>query len=237
MISISDLAMQYGQKTLFENATLNFDSGKRYGLIGANGTGKTTLLRILSHEEVPTEGTVSIPRNLSLGLLRQDHFRFEQTRIIDLVLQGKPRLWDAFQDKEKLLSLDDGDEETGRKLGHLEEIIAEENGYSAEALSAEMLSGLGISANYHSKPMSSLSGGFKLRVLLGQLLFGQPKLLLLDEPTNHLDIISASCSSMTVSSPLDSLSSLVIRRLSCLRFCCFPFIEVLFCSAWVLEGG
>ncbi len=190
MISIAELAMQYGQKTLFENATLNFDKGKRYGLVGANGTGKTTLLRLISGEETPYKGMISIPRNADLGLLRQDHFRYENTPVSAVVMQGKPLLWKALQEKEKLLHENKNDADTGHRLGHLEEVIAEENGYAAESMAREMLSGLGIGEGYHEGPMSALSGGFKLRVLLAQLLFGAPKVLLLDEPTNHLDIVS-----------------------------------------------
>ena len=190
MISITDLAMQYGQKTLFENASLNFDPGKRYGLVGANGSGKSTLLRIISGEELPSKGLVSIPKNLSPGLLKQDHFRYENVKVSDVVLQGNPRLWNAFSEKEQLLAENNDDEESGNRLAHLEVIIAEEDGYAAEAQVEEMLSGLGIGPAYHHGPMKALSGGFKLRVLLGQLLFAKPSLLMLDEPTNHLDIVS-----------------------------------------------
>ena len=190
MISITDLAMQYGQKTLFENASLNFDPGKRYGLVGANGSGKSTLLRIISGEELPSKGLVSIPKNLSPGLLKQDHFRYENVKVSDVVLQGNPRLWNAFSEKEHLLAENNDDEESGNRLAHLEVIIAEEDGYGAEAQVEEMLSGLGIGPAYHHGPMKALSGGFKLRVLLGQLLFAKPSLLMLDEPTNHLDIVS-----------------------------------------------
>ena len=190
MISITELAMQYGQKILFENASFNFDPGKRYGLVGANGSGKSTLLRIISNEEVPSKGMVSIPKNLNPGLLRQDHFRFEEIKVSDVVLQGNPRLWEAFSEKEKLLAEEPGNEETGHQLAHLEEVIAEEDGYAADSQIEEMLSGLGIGSAYHHGPMKALSGGFKLRVLLGQLLFAKPSILMLDEPTNHLDIVS-----------------------------------------------
>lgn len=190
MISITDLAMQYGQKILFENASLNFDPGKRYGLVGANGSGKSTLLRIISNEEKPSKGLVSIPKNLTPGLLRQDHFRYEEINVSDVVLQGNQRLWKAFTEKEKLLDHEPDNEETGHQLAHQEEIIAEEDGYAADAQIEEMLSGLGIGSVYHHEPMKALSGGFKLRVLLGQLLFARPSVLMLDEPTNHLDIVS-----------------------------------------------
>jgi ATPase subunit of ABC transporter with duplicated ATPase domains len=190
MISISNLGMQYGPKILFQQASLNFDPGKRYGLVGANGAGKSTLLRILTGEENASDGKVAVPRETKLGILKQDHFSYEETVILHVVLQGRTRLWEAFEQKERLLSQSTMDEETGHQLAHLEEVIAEEDGYTAEAFAAELLAGLGIAEPYHQEKMRSLSGGFKLRVLLAQVLFSQPDVLLLDEPTNHLDIVS-----------------------------------------------
>jgi len=190
MICVTNLGMQYGAKVLFRNASINFDPGKRYGLVGANGAGKSTLLRILTNDENPTEGKVSVPKELKLGFLRQDHFSYEDHVIIHVVMQGKKRLWQAMEMKEELLAKEEMDEKTGHQLAELEITIAEEDGYSAEAFAAELLAGLGISVNYHHEKMRALSGGFKLRVLLAQVLFSDPDLLLLDEPTNHLDIIS-----------------------------------------------
>ncbi|MFL2743822.1 MAG: ribosomal protection-like ABC-F family protein [bacterium] len=190
MISIADLAMQYGKKTLFEKSTVTFDPGKSYGLVGANGSGKSTLLRLITGEEKPYSGTISVPRDLKVGVLQQDHFKFENNRVIDVVLLGRPVLCEALFEKEKLLESENFDTKTGQRLGQLEEIIAEEEGYVAEPFAAELLSGLGIGERYHTGPMNKLSGGFKLRVLLAQLLFQQPDVLLLDEPTNHLDIVS-----------------------------------------------
>ena len=190
MISIADLAMQYGKKTLFEKSTVTFDPGKSYGLVGANGSGKSTLLRLITGEEKPYSGTISVPRDLKVGVLQQDHFKFENNRVIDVVLLGRPVLCEALFEKERLLESENFDTKTGHRLGQLEEIIAEEDGYVAEPFAAELLSGLGIGERYHTGPMNALSGGFKLRVLLAQLLFQQPDVLLLDEPTNHLDIVS-----------------------------------------------
>ncbi len=182
--------MHYGHKTLFENVTLCFDPGKRYGIVGANGSGKSTLLYLLSGKERAIDGDISMPRHTRLGVLNQDHFQYEKQNVIDVVLQGKPALWRALQEKEQLLLKDSTDEITGHRLGELEEIIAHEGGYNAESFAGELLSGLGIEKSYHFGPMAALSGGFKLRVLLAQVLFQEPELLLLDEPTNHLDIIS-----------------------------------------------
>ena len=190
MISIADLAMNYGKKTLFEKSSITFDPGKNYGLVGANGSGKSTLLRLIAGEEKPSSGTISIPHDLKLGILRQDHFQFESTRVIDVVLLGRPNLCEALGEKEEIIESKNLDSETGHRLAQLEETIAEEDGYVAEPFAAELLSGLGIVVEYHNGPMNALSGGFKLRVLLAQLLFQHPDVLLLDEPTNHLDIVS-----------------------------------------------
>ena len=190
MISIADLTMNYGKKTLFEKSSITFDPGKSYGLVGANGSGKSTLLRLIAGEEKPSSGTISIPHDLKLGILRQDHFQFESTRVIDVVLLGRPNLCEALGEKEKIIESKNLDSETGHRLAQLEETIAEEDGYVAEPFAAELLSGLGIVVEYHNGPMNVLSGGFKLRVLLAQLLFQHPDVLLLDEPTNHLDIVS-----------------------------------------------
>ena len=190
MISIADLAMNYGKKTLFEKSSITFNPGKSYGLVGANGSGKSTLLRLIAGEEKPSSGTISIPHDLKLGILRQDHFQFESTRVIDVVLLGRPNLCEALGEKEKIIESKNLDSETGHRLAQLEETIAEEDGYVAEPFAAELLSGLGIVVGYHNGPMNALSGGFKLRVLLAQLLFQHPDVLLLDEPTNHLDIVS-----------------------------------------------
>ncbi|MBF0277692.1 MAG: ATP-binding cassette domain-containing protein [SAR324 cluster bacterium] len=190
MISLTNLTMHYGHNTLFENVSLSFYSGNRYGIVGANGSGKSTLLRILSGEEQSIEGGFSVPQEIRLGILQQDHFQFEDSQVIGVVIQGKKPLWEALQEKEKLLAQEDMDEKIGHRLGALEEIIAHQDGYNAESFAGELLSGLGIAPQYHFGPMNALSGGFKLRVLLAQVLFQEPDVLLLDEPTNHLDILS-----------------------------------------------
>ena len=190
MINLTDLAINFGNKSLFENSSLTFDPGKCYGIVGANGTGKSTLLRLISGDEKPVSGTISVPAKINIGVLRQNHFQFENITVTEVVLLGKPKLCDAMREKNKILQSEKFEGETGIRLGQLEEIIAEEDGYVAEPFAAEILSGLGIDEQYHTGPMSALSGGYKLRVLLAQLLFQQPDVLLLDEPTNHLDIIS-----------------------------------------------
>src|SRR5688572_6145129 len=168
---------------------MQFDPGKRYGLTGANGAGKSTLLKMLEGNEESDQGSITIPGKLRLGVLRQNHFEYEQERILDTVIMGNKALWDAMQEKEKLLAGEVTDE-IGIRLGELEGTIAEENGYMAESEAAELLSGLGIPSDKHESKMNSLAGGYKLRVLIAQVLFGKPDVLLLDEPTNHLDLES-----------------------------------------------
>ncbi len=182
--------MAYGEKLLFYDVNLILSSQKRYALVGANGAGKSTFLKLLTGAETPIDGTLSIPKAASVGWLKQDQFRYENTVITDIVLQGKPRLWQTMQEKEKLLTANHWDEKNVNRLSKLEEAIAHLNGYSAEGLAEKLLTGLGIHPRYHPKPLSTLSGGFKLRVLLAQALFEEPDILLLDEPTNHLDVIS-----------------------------------------------
>ncbi|MFO0739711.1 MAG: ATP-binding cassette domain-containing protein [Labilithrix sp.] len=189
MIVLDTVTKRFGPKILFENVSMQFDPGKRYGLTGANGAGKSTLLKMLEFNEDTDTGSIKIPEKLRLGVLRQNHFEYENERIIDTVIMGNKLLWDAMQEKEKLYEGEMTDE-VGIRLGELEGIIGEENGYMAESEAAELLVGLGIPTEKHESKMSSLAGGYKLRVLIAQVLFGKPDVLLLDEPTNHLDLES-----------------------------------------------
>jgi ATPase subunit of ABC transporter with duplicated ATPase domains len=190
MITIINLAMQYGPKLLFLDVNLNLNIGNRYGLVGANGAGKSTFFKVITKEEEPSGGTINIVKNSRIGCLKQDQFLFENTSVINSVIAGRKELWQALQEKEKLLALDICDDETGYRLGELEQIIYDNDGYTAEIFAADLLVGLGIKEEYHYQPLGCLSGGYKLRVLLAQSLFNNPDVLLLDEPTNHLDIIS-----------------------------------------------
>ncbi len=189
MLTVTDLAMYYGGQTLFTACNLQLDKGNRYGIVGANGSGKSTLLRLLSGEEEASEGEVTMPRNARVGVLAQDHFRYENMRILDVVMMGNEVLWKAIQEKEALLEKahDFFDEE---RYGELEDVVMQFDGYSLESRSAEVLEGLGIPMDKHELPMSALSGGYKLRALLAQTLVAVPDILLLDEPTNHLDILA-----------------------------------------------
>ncbi|WP_394850383.1 ATP-binding cassette domain-containing protein [Pendulispora brunnea] len=189
MILLENLTKRFGPKILFENVSMQFDPGKRYGLVGANGAGKSTLLKMLAGDEESDMGSISIPSSLRLGVLKQNHFAYDKERILDAVLMGNKALWDAMTEKDTLLAGEVTDE-IGIRLGELEGIIAEENGYVAESEAAELLVGLGIPTHKHTDPMSTLAAGYKLRVLLAQVLFLHPDVLLLDEPTNHLDLDS-----------------------------------------------
>ncbi len=189
MIAVSGLEKAFGTQTLFTNVAFQLVPGNRYGLVGANGSGKTTLLKILAGEEPPSDGTVSIPKKLRLGVLQQDHFRYEEEPILDTVLMGNEELWQAMVEKERILARAE-QEFDAERYAELEDIVLHHDGYSVEAQAGEILEGLGIPAEVHRDPLSTLSGGFKLRVLLAQVLAGKPEVLLLDEPTNHLDILS-----------------------------------------------
>ncbi len=189
MIAISNLAKSFGDHLLFQNVSLQLNPGGRYGLVGANGSGKTTLLRIIAGDESASGGVVAVPSRAELGVLRQDQFLYEDEEILGVVMRGNPELWSAIVAKEKLLA-NAAEHFDADRYGRLEETIERHDGYTAEARAAEILAGLGIPTEVHRRPMSTLSGGFKLRVLLAQALAGAPDALLLDEPTNHLDIIS-----------------------------------------------
>jgi ATPase subunit of ABC transporter with duplicated ATPase domains len=185
-IQVIGVTKAYGSKRLFQDVGVNFTERRRYGLTGPNGAGKSTFLKILSGEIEPDSGTISRPEKTSV--LRQDHFGFESKEVLSVVVMGSRRLWAAMQEKEGLLARSKLSDEEGLRLGELECTIAEEDGYSAESDAAELLSGLGIAESEHRKLMKEIPGGYKLRVLLAQALFGKPEALLLDEPTNNLDI-------------------------------------------------
>ncbi|MGD0675387.1 MAG: ATP-binding cassette domain-containing protein [Polyangiaceae bacterium] len=189
MIVLNNVTKRYGPKILFEGVTVQFDPGKRYGVTGANGAGKSTLLEMLSGQEDWDSGTVDVPGGLRVGVLEQNHFVYDEQRILDTVMAGKTELWEAMVEKERLLA-GDVDDAVGVRLGELEGIIAEHDGYSAEGQASELLVGLGIPPERQALPMRVLPAGYKLRVLLAKVLFGRPDVMLLDEPTNHLDLES-----------------------------------------------
>jgi ATPase subunit of ABC transporter with duplicated ATPase domains len=188
MISVSSVSMRYGAKVLFEEVSTAFTPGKRYGLTGPNGSGKSTFMKLLTGELDPQKGSVVRPRKF--GVLSQDQFAFDAYRAIDTVIMGNKRLWKAMEEREEIYAKSDMTNEDGMRLGELEGIVGDEDGYTAETDAALLLQGLDIPDDLHERRMSELQGGQKLRVLLAQALFGHPQALLLDEPTNHLDLDS-----------------------------------------------
>ncbi len=188
MLSAANLTIQFGAKPLFENVSVKFGNGHRYGLIGANGCGKSTLMKILSGDLKPTAGNVSLGPNERLGKLRQDQFAFEEMTVINTVVMGHEALWQVKEERDRLYSLPEMSEAEGMQVAELEVQFAELDGYTCESRAGELLMGLGIPIEQHSGLMSAIAPGWKLRVLLAQSLFGDPDILLLDEPTNNLDI-------------------------------------------------
>jgi len=188
MISVSNVTMRYGSKVLFEDVSVNFVPGRRYGLTGPNGSGKSTFMKILTGELDAQKGTVVRPRKL--GVLRQDQFAFDTYRVIDTVIMGNKPLWTALEERDRIYEKPELSDADGMRLGELEGVIGDEDGYSAESDAAVLLDGLDIPEAVHERKMSELQGGQKMRVLLAQALFGKPQALLLDEPTNYLDLES-----------------------------------------------
>ena len=188
MISTSHLTFRVGKKALFEDVTIKFTEGNCYGLIGANGAGKSTFLKILSGQLEPTNGEVVISKDQRLSFLEQDHFKYDEYTVLDTVIMGNKRLYDIMKEKEAIYMKPDFSDEDGIKAAELEGEFAEMNGWDAETDAATLLSGLGVEVSEHYKLMSELPSPIKVKVLLAKALFGNPDILLLDEPTNHLDL-------------------------------------------------
>ena len=188
MITVSNLSLRYGKRTLFEDVNLKFTQGNCYGVIGANGAGKSTFLKILSKEIDPSSGSVAFTPGERMAVLTQDHYAFDEFPVIETVLMGHKELFKVMKEKDSLYAKEDFNEEDGHRAGELENIFAEMDGWNAENNAATMLSNLGIKEDSHYKLLKELDGNQKVRVLLAQALFGKPDILLLDEPTNDLDI-------------------------------------------------
>ena len=188
MLSTNGVTLRFVQRTLFEDVTIKFSPGNCYGLIGANGAGKSTFLKILSGEIEPSKGEVFLGKDERLGVLKQNHYAYDEYNALDTVIMGNTVLYDIMKQKEELYAKPDFNDEDGILLGELEGKFAEMNGWEAEADAAQLLNGLGIETELHYQKMADLTGGQKVKVLLAQALFGNPDVLLLDEPTNHLDI-------------------------------------------------
>lgn len=188
MLSVKDIGLSFGNKKLFENVSVVFTPGCRYGIIGANGTGKSTFLKIITHDQSADKGTVFLDPKAKLGWLRQDHYRFDNETVLNAVYQGDEKLWKIMRQREELYAKGDLTDKEANLLGELEGEFMEMDGYSAESKASEFLVGLGIPAEYHNQLMKEIPTQYKFRVLLAQVLFQKPEVMLLDEPTNNLDI-------------------------------------------------
>src|SRR4029079_386390 len=188
MIATTSLAKKYGARRLFSGVSLQLNAGSRYGLVGANGSGKSTFMRLLAGDEETSDGTVTLVQRARVGVLRQDRFLDDDAIILDLAMRGDAVVWNALAEQRRIA--DSGDHVEAGRMADLEDRIAAHDGYTLEGRSAAVLEGLGIPTAVHRSPLHTLSGGFKLRVLLAQVLVGGVDILLLDEPTNHLDILT-----------------------------------------------
>lgn len=192
MISVNNVSLRYGKRILFEDVNLRFTEGNCYGIIGANGAGKSTFLKIISGEIEPSTGKIEISKDQRMSVLKQNHYEFDEIPVLETVIRGNARLFNIMKEKDDLYAKEDFTEEDGLKAGELEGLFAEMDGWNAESDAASLLSGLGIKENLHNRKMKELDGNQKVRVLLAQALFGNPDILLLDEPTNDLDLETIS---------------------------------------------
>ncbi|MCR5784705.1 MAG: ATP-binding cassette domain-containing protein, partial [Eubacterium sp.] len=188
MIQANNVTLRIGKKALFEDVNIKFTEGNCYGIIGANGAGKSTFLKILSGQLEPSKGDVSMTPGQRLSFLQQDHFKYDEFTVLDTVIMGNKRLYDIMKEKDAIYMKEDFSDEDGIKASELEAEFAEMDGWNAESDAAMLLNGLGIETDYHYEIMGNLDGARKVKVLLAQALFGNPDILLLDEPTNNLDL-------------------------------------------------
>jgi ATPase subunit of ABC transporter with duplicated ATPase domains len=192
MINVTNVSLRYGERKLFDDVNLKFTPSNCYGVIGANGAGKSTFLKILSGEIEPNTGDVSVAPGIRMSVLKQDHYQYDEHQVLETVIMGNSRLYEIMKEKDALYAKPDFTDEDGIKASELEGEFAELDGWEAESEASSLLQGLGISIELHDKRVAELSGGEKVKVLLAQALFGKPGILILDEPTNHLDIKSVN---------------------------------------------
>lgn len=188
MIAVNNLSLQFGKRVLFDEVNVKFTKGNTYGIIGANGAGKSTFLKILSGDIDPTMGHINLEPGMRMAVLKQDHYEFDEFTVLDSVIMGHRRLYDIMKEKDALYAKPDFSEEDGMKTAELESEFAEMDGWNCESDAATLLSNVGVPEEYHYQLMKDISGSVKVRVLLAQALFGSPDLLLMDEPTNDLDV-------------------------------------------------
>jgi ATPase subunit of ABC transporter with duplicated ATPase domains len=226
MIAIQHLSKQIGSRILFDDVNLQLNPKSTYGIVGANGAGKSTFLKLVTKEEEPTLGDVVISKNATLGWLKQDQYLFENETILNIVLMGKPLLWDVMQKKEHLLSQENWSEKQAHELDDLESIFQKENGYEAESIAHYLLVGLGLENEKHKMQLNTLSGGYKLRVLLARALYNLPDILLLDEPTNYLDITSINWLEKYLKNDFKGLSVVVSHDHDFLNNICTHILDI-----------
>jgi len=228
MIIIEHLSMMYGSKLLFQDVDLVLSAPGRYGLVGANGTGKSTFLRLLTQEEEPSDGSIQFPKKARIGWLKQDQFRYEHELVLNVVLRGNKELWIALETREKMYQKKAVvmSEEDGYALAEAEQIILDQDGYTAETRASALLTGLGISEEQQYEELSTLSGGFKLRVLLAQALFNNPEILLLDEPNNYLDIVTITWLEQYLKTNFDGLLILTSHDQDFLNNLCTHVLDI-----------
>jgi ATPase subunit of ABC transporter with duplicated ATPase domains len=236
MISTANITMQFGAKPLFENISMKFMGGNRYGLIGANGCGKSTFMKIISGELEPSVGTVSIEPNLRMSRLNQNQFAFEEFTVLDTVIMGHARLWQVKQERDRIYSLPEMTEDDGMIVADLEVEFNELDGYSAESRAGELLLGLGIPLEQHTGLMSAVAPGWKLRVLLAQALFSDPDILLLDEPTNNLDLNTIRWLE-TVLTARNSLMIIISHDRHFLNNVCTHMLDLDYCELRLFPGN
>ncbi|MDC7224304.1 MAG: ATP-binding cassette domain-containing protein, partial [Spirochaetales bacterium] len=190
MLTVSNISLSFGKRVLFKNVNIKFNPGNCYGLIGANGAGKSTFIKILSGEQEADTGDVILPSGERMTVLEQDHFAYDEHPVLETVIMGHKQMYEIMKEREYLYSKADMTDEEGMKVAELEGEFADMGGYEAESEAASLLSGLGVGEEFHEKKMGDLEDNVKVRILLAQALFGNPDVLLLDEPTNHLDLES-----------------------------------------------
>ena len=221
MITVNDVSLNFSGQTLFKHVDLKFTPGNCYGIIGANGAGKTTFLRILSGDLEPTTGEVVISKDQRMSVLKQDHFQYDQYTVLDTVIMGNQRLYDIMKEKDALYAKEDFTDADGVKASELEAEFADMDGWEAESDASRILQGLGIGTELHYNDMATLDARLKVKVLLAQALFGNPDILLLDEPTNNLDIYHATNMMKIVRRLCDELGKTVILVLHEINYAAF----------------
>ncbi|MGL4911865.1 MAG: ABC-F family ATP-binding cassette domain-containing protein [Romboutsia sp.] len=237
MLQVTNIGLRFGDKELFKDVNLKFTKGNCYGIIGANGAGKSTFLKILAGDIEPNTGNVSITEKERMSVLRQDHFKYEEDSVLDVVIMGHERLYSIMKEKDALYMKEDFSEEDGIKAAELEGEFAELDGWDAETNAERLLMGLGITKDMHYKQMKELTGGDKVKVLLAQALFGKPEILVMDEPTNHLDFASINWLNDFIMGLEDSIVIIVSHDRHFLNQICTNIVDVDFGKIQMYVGN